>query len=149
MKTLLGSRMLCPILIHEGRLHPPSCCLARLYTTKSIYVEKSICAKKLFRNSLTVPKNVEQCRKYPIPYLNTLKRTIPYLNTLSRTIPYLNTLNRTIPYLNTLNPILIHYRRHIRVVGQSESSITSPESSRLGSRSLLGSRLESARYSLS
>ena len=32
---------------------------------------------------------------------------------------------------------------------QSESSITSPESSRFGWRSLLGSRLESARYSLS
>ena len=35
-----------------------------------------------------------------------------------------------------------------RVVNQSESSITWPESSRLGWRSLLGSRLDSARYSL-
>ena len=59
------------------------------------------------------PKNVAQCRKYPIPYLYTSSRTIPYiytlnrnifyLNTLSRTIPYLNTLSRTIPYLNTLS----------------------------------------------
>ena len=68
-------------------------------------LKKVFVQKKLFRNNLTVPKTVEQCRKYPIPYLNTLKRTIPYLNTLSRTIPYLNTLNRTMPYLNTLNPI--------------------------------------------
>ena len=35
------------------------------------------------------------------------------------------------------------------VVRQSELIITSPESSRLGSRSLLSSRLESVRYSLS
>ena len=73
-----------------------------------------------------------------------------------------------------LYPILIHYSRQpikfeyfvtrvgsqsdssitspelgFGVVSQSESGITSPESSRLGSRSLLGSRLESARYSLS
>ena len=52
-------------------------------------------------------------------------------------------------------PIRIEYYV-TRVVSQSESSITSPEScitppesSRLGWRSLLGSRLESARYSLS
>ena len=114
-----------------------------------------------------------------IPYLNTLTRTIPYLNTLTRTIPYPNTLNRTIPYLNTLSrihsgssanqnrvishpsrqPIRIEYyiTRHpikfeyyvTRVVSQSELCITSPESSRLGLKTLLGSRLDSARYSLS
>ena len=36
-----------------------------------------------------------------------------------------------------------------RVVSQSDLSIRSPESSRLGWRSLLSSRLQSARYSLS
>ena len=94
------------------------------------------------------------------PYLNILTRNMPYLNTLSRTIPYLNTLSRTIPYLNALTrinsdfanssrqPIRIEYYV-TQVVSQSESSITSPESSRLGSRSLLSSRLESARHSLS
>ena len=52
-------------------------------------------------------------------------------------------------------PIRIEYYV-TRVVNQSESSITSPESSitspqssRLGWRTLVGSRLESARYSLS
>ena len=151
------------------RVFTPPGCLARLYTTKttkSIYVEKRICSKKFFAKSLTVLKTVEQCRKHPslylntlnrtIPYLNKLNRTITYLNKLNRTIPYLNTLSRIIPYLNTLNPILLHYRRQpikfdyyvTRVVIQSESSITSPESSRFGWRSHLGSWLESARYSL-
>ena len=109
MNTLLGSRMLCPILIHEG---PPGC-LARLYTTttQSIYVGKSICSKKLFRNGLTVPKTVEQCQKDPNPYPHTLKRTIPYLNTLNRTIPYLNTLNPLLRLANSSRqPIRIeHY----------------------------------------
>ena len=106
-----------------------------------------------------------------ITYLNTLTRTLPYLNTLTRTITYLKTLTRKIPYLNTLTrihsdfgnssrqPIRIEYyvtRQPIkfkyyitRVVSQSESSITLPENSRLWWRSLRGSRLESARYSLS
>ena len=116
MKILLGSRNLYPISIHEA--HQPPGCLARLYTTKNIFIAKIICSQKFFRKSLTVPKTVKQCRNYPIPYLNALNQTIPYLNTLSRTIPYLNTLsrtihyinklNRTIPYRITLNPTLIH-----------------------------------------
>ena len=93
--------------------------------------------KKKFRKSLRVPKIVAQCRKYPIPYLNTLNRTIPYAYTLPKAIAYLNTcipilihwlgfrlsapyLNTCItylntlsrlsdPYLNTLPPILIHW----------------------------------------
>ena len=52
------------------------------------------------------PKIVEQCRKYPIPYLYTLSRTRPYLHTLNRTIPYIKTLSRTIPYLKTLSRII-------------------------------------------
>ena len=59
-------------------------------------------SKKNFRKKLTVPKTVAQCRKYLMPYLNTLCQTIPYLITLSRTLPYLSSLSRTIPYLNTL-----------------------------------------------
>ena len=94
-----------------------------------------------------------------IPYVNTLSRTIPYLNTLSRTLPYLNTLSRTIPYVNTLgkNPILA--QNQILVGSQSQSSTKKtlkprqpikieyhsaekkPKSSRLGWRTLLGSRL--------
>ena len=45
-------------------------------------------------------------------------------------------------------PIRIQYYI-TRVVSQSETSITSPEISQLGWRSLLGSWLKSARYSLS
>ena len=58
---------------------------------------------KIRKKNLKLPKTVVQCRKYPIPYLYTLRRTIPYLYTLNRTVPYLYTLNRTIPYLNTLS----------------------------------------------
>ena len=118
-----------------------------------------------------------------IPYLNTLTRlSAPYLNTC---ISYLITLTRlSAPYLNTCIPYLntltrLHILKHCRlgnqsapsalgksehyvnrVVSQSESSITSPESSANQNpllrhrrapgawRSLLGFRLESARYSL-
>ena len=90
---------------------------------------------------------------WSIPYLNTLSRTIPYLSTLTRTIPYLNTLQSAANQIRVLrNPSRQPIRIECyvtRVVSQSESSITSPERSRLVWRSLLGSRLESARYSLS
>ena len=57
--------------------------------------------KIFFRKNL--PKNVAQCRKHPIPYLNTcityLNTLTPYLNTC---INHLNTLTRlSAPYLNT------------------------------------------------
>ena len=48
--------------------------------------------KKFFRKDLTVPKIVGQCRKYPIPYLNTLRE--PFL------------IHYTI--LTPCRPILIH-----------------------------------------
>ena len=67
-----------------------------------------------------------------------MSRTLPYLNTLSRTIPYVNTLSRAIPYLNAL-PSAANQIRVTRVVSQTESSITSPKSSRPGWRTLLGS----------
>ena len=77
---------------------------------------------------------------------------------LDTSITCLNTLSRvSAPYLSTL-PTRIGNQSEssTRVVSQSESSITStessitsPESSRLGLKTLLGSRLESARYSLS
>ena len=95
------SRTLYPILKHEG-LQPPlavllAYILLRVFILRKVFVQKNFC-----RNTLTVPKTVTQCRKYRVPYRNTLNRTIHYLNTLTRTIPYLNTLTRTIPYLHTL-----------------------------------------------
>ena len=175
-------------------------------------------SKKFSRKSLTVPKNVAQCRKQVISYLYTLKRTIAYA--LPNAIAYLNTCipcpKTSITYLNILTrlsglgsiswtdttrlgstvdsrqPIRIAYYV-TRVVSQSESStekalklrqpiriehgkkhstslanqnrvlrnpsrqpiriehyvtrvvITSPESSRLGWKTLVGSRLQSAR----
>ena len=66
---------------------------------------KKIISKFFFRNSLTVPKIVAQCRKRVIPYLYTLRRTIAYAYTLPNAIAYLNTcipyLNTCVPYLNT------------------------------------------------
>ena len=62
--------------------------------------------KIFFRNSLTVPKIVAQCRKRVFPYLYTLRRTTAYAYTLPNAIAYLNTcvpyLNTCITYLNTL-----------------------------------------------
>ena len=103
-----------------------------------------------------------------ITYLNTLSRlSAPYLNTC---ITYLSTLSRlSVQYLNTLltrQPIRIENPRlsaanQNRVLGHSSRQpiriehyitrvgVTSPESSLLWWRYLLGSRLESARYSLS
>ena len=65
---------------------------------------------KIFRKGLTVPKTVAQCRKYSIPFLNTLSRTIPYPNSLRRSIRYLKILSRTIPYLNTLSPTIPYFK---------------------------------------
>ena len=50
--------------------------------------------------------------------------------------------------LQLCQPIRIEYYV-TRVVSESESSITSPESSRLGLKTFLGSRFDSALYSLS
>ena len=60
---------------------------------------------EFYRKNPTVPKTVAQCRKYPIPYLNTLNRTIPHAYTLPNAIAYLNTC---IPILTHALPILIH-----------------------------------------
>ena len=113
------------------------------------------------------PKNffekISQCRKLshsaekgPIPYLNTC---IAYLNTLSRLSALADSSRLSAPYLNTLptrqhsrqNRVLRHQSRQpIRIEYYvTRVVITSPESSRLGVKTLLGSRLESARYSLS
>ena len=115
-----------------------------------------------FRLSAPYPKTC-------IAYLNTLSRlSAPYLKTCTA---YLNTLSRLLNLINAV-PIFIPTRRgkqsesstrktigsrqpiridyhETRVVSQSESSITSPESSRLGWRSLFGSWFLSARHSLS
>ena len=109
------------------RVFIPPGCFARLLTTTNFF------SKKL----LTMPKTVAQCRKYRIPYLNTLGRTIPYLNTLTRTIPYLNKLTRTIIYLNTLTSAAnqIRVSRHpsrqpIRI--EYHGAEKKPKGSRLG-----------------
>ena len=64
-----------------------------------------------FRNTLTVPKFVAQCRKRVNPYLYRLRRTIAYAYTLPNAIAYLNTcipyLSTCITYLNTLNRLLV------------------------------------------
>ena len=147
-----------PILVHWAELYPILIHWAELYPILLHWTE--------------LYPMLTHCRT--IPYLNTLSRTIPYLNLLSRTIPYINTLIRIIPCLNTLSqkhsdfgsssrqPIRIEDEKALqlrqtftieyyvtRVVSQSESSITSTESSRLGLKTLLGSRLDSVRYSLS
>ena len=114
------------------------------------------------KKNLTVPKIVAQCRKYPITYLNTY---ITYLNystrlsapCLNTCLAYPNTLSR-LHILPTRQPIRIkHYVT--RVVSQSESSaayqnrvpeLSLPHRRTLRAwRSLLGSGLELACYSLS
>ena len=98
-----------------------------------------------------MPKIVAQCRKRVIPYLYTLRRAIAYAYTLQNANAYLNTcnpyLNTCVTYLNTLTrrsalgsissyiepTRLVSPARSTRkpsVLGsQSESTITSPESS--------------------
>ena len=107
---------------------------------------------------------ISQCRKLshraenqPIPYLYTLPNT---LGSCPKLITFGNQSESSITSSESntrqlRQPIRIEYYI-TRVVSQSESSITSPESnitspesSRLGWETLLGSRLESARYSLS
>ena len=120
---------LCPILIHWTDLYP-------------ILIH---CRTITYLNTLSGT----------ITYLNTLSRNIPYLNTLTRTIPYLNTLSRIhfrqfessanqhwarkSPSISSASqnrvlghpspqPIRIQYYV-TRVLSQSESSVTSLESS--------------------
>ena len=105
-----------------------------------------------------------------IPFLNTLSRTHPACAQNRRILggqsesstkkPSTSSAdqNRVLRHLSrqpiriecsiTRQPIKFEYYV-TRVVSQSESSLTSTEISRLGWRSRLGSRLESARYSLS
>ena len=82
-----------------------------------------------FRKNLTVPKIVAQCRKHPIPYLNTLNRTIPYLNTLSQLSAQPTRLESSANQ-NQAPESSVNQNRETSALGsQSESSITSPESS--------------------
>ena len=78
--------------------------------------------QNFFSKNLTVPKVVAQCRKYPIPYLNTLSRTIPYAYTLPNAIAYLNTCIPILihAYLNTLSRL--HILIHCRLGSQSKSN---------------------------
>ena len=92
------------------------------------------------------------------PYLNTC---IAYFNTLSRlhTFVHASYFIESAPYLNTMNrhdssgqhprqPIRIEYSV-TRVVMPNRIEHYVTESSRLGLKTLLGSRIESARFSLS
>ena len=109
---LIHYRILLPILKHASPIliHPISFRLSAPYLTTCI----------TYPNTLT---------RLSAPYLNTC---ITYLNTSTRlSPPYLNTLNR---HDSSRQPIRIE---HPRTVGsQSESSITSPESSANQNRAL-------------
>ena len=120
-------------------------------------------SRKLFnfsRENLTVPKIVAQCRKLAHSlslYIVEHTRLVPKTEELSaanqnraQKTPILRQPIRIehAKTLQLLQPIRIEYYV-TRIVSHSESSITLPESSRLGWKTLLGSRLESARYSLS
>ena len=137
--SALGFRLLYPILIHEG-LHPPLAVLLAY-----------LLLRNFFRNSLTAPKNCAG---------NTLFHILIHWTELYTILIHWAELYHILIHWPELYPILIHWTKphlntlqsatsQIRFVSQSESSITSPECSRLGWRSLLGSRLQSARYSLS
>ena len=98
--------------------------------------------KKILEKSLTVPKMSHSAQSLPL-YIAEHTQLVPKTEKLTQPI--------RIEHEKTFQlrqPIRIEYYVTL-VVSQSESSITSPQSSRLRWRSLLGSRLESARYSLS
>ena len=120
LPILIHWTQLFTILIHWAELYPILIDWAELYTILILWPEL-----------------------YPILILC---RAIPYLNTLSRTMPHLNTLNWTKPYLNTL-PSAADQNRVIRHPSRQPIRIDfmSPQSSRLRLKTLLGSRLESAR----
>ena len=68
---------------------------------------------------------------------------------MSRTTPYLKRLSRTIAHLNTLQSAA-NQKRFLRHPNRQPNRIesTSPKSSRIGLKTLLGSRLQSAQHSL-
>ena len=112
--------------------------------------------KNFFRKSLTVPKMSHSTHSLSL-YNAEHTQLVPRTEEMSAA-----NQNRAPKTLILPQPIRIEHGRTLqlrqpiriecyvtRVVSQTESSITSLESSRLGWRSFLGSRLQSARYSLS
>ena len=114
-----------------------------------------------FRNSLTVPK------KGWLPIFIHWNELYPILIQWAELHPILLQWAELYPILihwAELNPILLHWAKYTRissrqpikfnyyvtpVVNQSRSSNTSPESSQLGMKTLLVSRLRAAPYNLS
>ena len=117
------------------------------------------------KNCRTVPKKlshsakkiVAQCRKRIIPYLCLLPNTIGSCSKLKnfrqpiRNEYYVIRAKHPSNSSANQNRVLRHPSRQLIRIEHyiTRVVITSPESSRLGWRYLLGSRLESARYSLS
>ena len=149
------------MLKHEG-LHPLAVLLSyillRVCMLKEVFVQKNFF------------EIVSQCRKLSNSAKNTLFHILIHWTELYPILIHWTELYPISKHWAELYPILIHWTElypilihwtepylntlpsaanQFRVVSQSESSITSPQSSRLWWRSLLGSRLESARYSLS
>ena len=117
-------------------------------------LEKS--AKKFSRKSLTVPK-MSHSAHYLSLYIAEHTQLVPKTKKMSAA-----NQNRPRKTLILRQPIRIEHETPLqlrqpikieyyvtRVVSQSESSITSLESSQLGWKTPLGSRLLSARYNLS
>ena len=80
-----------------------------------------------------MPEIVAQCRKYPIPYLNTLRdHSISLFITKNtvllhyRNIPYLNTLKPYPKSIDETYPILIHGRSTLLGSGHESAAIAYP-----------------------
>ena len=112
--------------------------------------------KKFSRKSLTVPKMSHSAHSLS-SYIAEHAQLVPKTEELSAA--YQNGARKALKFRQPIrlkHEKTLQHRQPIRieyyvnpVVSQSELSITPPESFRLAWRSLLDSRLESARYSLS
>ena len=100
VKTLLGSRTLYIILIHEG-LHPLGC-VARLYTTESIYFEKSLWSKNFF-------EMVAKCQSLSKSAQNTLFHILIHWTKLYPILIHWAELYPILIHWTELYPILIHW----------------------------------------
>ena len=132
--------MLLPSLMH-GSLNPNTCITYLTTLTRLSAPYLSTCTTYLNTLSQLSARYVNTCTAF----FNTLSRlSAPYLNTCTASL-HTNTTRQPIRIehprtLGSRQPIEIEYYV-TRVVSQSKSSIMSPESSRLGLRTLLGLRL--------
>ena len=124
------------------------------YILLLVYVLMKVFVQKIFSEILS------QCQKLSHSAKNTLIHNLIHWAELYPTLIHWAEIYPILINWADLYPILIHwaesYLNTLRsaanqswVVGQPESNITSPGSSRLGWISLFGSRLDSAGYSLS